>query len=341
MTTMGKQGNLPGVVLKRWVHKSAILKGFPYVALPFAALCVLMLLAFPGAVDKLGAIYGMAFLGVMSSYCVGVVLLRLHQPVKVARAPWVSRLTASLGGRQLPIAPIIGAGLLLTAEITQLVHEHEARDLGVQLFLAVLLVMVYYRLGQVEQRMVLIPDLRLGLGKYRNMDQLPSLPVYVLCTTAAHAHSLVTQISYLMRTFGENIEILVFHAEDQAEQRGLISEGLERLISQQLEDFYENRDLILGAKVLPGSLIEVLPEYAKTRKLHKIFISTGHDAIASEELRNHLGNELGTEVVRLDEAALPKGPGVWFTQWSQGLRRRERNWSTEDLGPEEGGATPD
>ncbi|MDB5095829.1 MAG: hypothetical protein JWM80_250 [Cyanobacteria bacterium RYN_339] len=337
MTTMGKQGNLPGIVLKRWLHRSPLFKGFPFVSLPFAGLCVLMLLAFPGAVEKLGAIYGMAFLGVMSSYCVGVVLLRLHQPVKVGRAPWVSKMTVQINGKHLPIAPLIGAGLLLTAEVTQLLHDREARDLGVQLFLIVLLVMVYYRLGQVEQRMVLIPDLRLGLGKYRNMDILPSLPVYVLCMTGAHGNSLVTHISYLMRTFGENIEILVFHAEDQSEARGMISEGLERLISQQLEDFYENRDLILGAKVLPGNLIEVLPEYAKTRKLHRIFISTGHDAIASEELRNHLGNELGVEVVRLDEQSLPKGPGVWFTQWSQGLRRRERNWNTEDLAPEEGG----
>ena len=52
-------------------------------------------------------------------------------------------------------------------------------------------------------------NLRLGLGKYRNMDVLPNLPVYVLCSTAAQGNSLVTHISYLMRTFGENIEILV------------------------------------------------------------------------------------------------------------------------------------
>ena len=65
---------------------------------------------------------------------------------------------------------------------------------------------------------------------------------------------------------GENIEILVFHAEDQNEPHGLISEGLERLISQQLEDFYENRDLILGAKVLPGSLIEVLAGVDQMRR---------------------------------------------------------------------------
>lgn len=330
MTTMGKQGNLPGIVLKRWTDYSPILKGFPFVALPFASLCLLMLLAFPGEVDKLGAIYGMAFLGVMTSYCIGVVLLRLHQPKKVARAPWISKVTVAIMNRRLPIAPMAGAALLLCAEITQLVSEHEARDLGIQLFLAVLLVMVYYRLGQIEKRMVRLPDLRLGLGKYRAAETMPDLPTYVICTVGATANSLVTQISYLMKCFGENIEIVVFHAEDQNEPHGLVSEGLERMISQQLEDFYEKRDVILSVKVLPGTLVEVLPEWAKTRKLEQVFIATGHDSVQSESLRNHLTNELGMEVVRLDEQHLPKGPGVWFTQWQQGLR--ERNWGTASSG---------
>lgn len=330
MTTMGKQGNLPGIVLRRWTDKSPLFKGFPYVALPFAGLCLLMLLAFPGAVDKLGAIYGMAFLGVMTSYCAGVVLLRLHQPKKVARAPWVSKLTIPWKGMRLPLAPIIGATFLFCAELTQLFTEHEARDLGVQMFLAVLLVMVYYRLGQIEKRMVRLPDLRLGLGKYRNMETIPELPAYVICTVGASPGGLVTKISYLMKTFGENIELIVFHAEDQNEPHGLVSEGLERMISQQLEDFYEKRDVILSVKVLPGTLIEVLPEWAKTRKVEKIFIATGQNPAASEDLRSHLTNELGMEVVRLDDQMLPKGPGVWFTQWQQGLR--ERTWDNSPQG---------
>jgi amino acid transporter len=324
MTTMGKQGNLPGIVLRRWMDKAEILKGFPYVSLPFGVLCLVMLLAFPGAVDKLGSIYGMAFLGVMTSYCIGVVLLRLHQPRKVSRAPWISKWTVGWKGTMLPIAPMIGAIFLGFAEITQLLSEAEARSLGMQMFLVVLLVMVYYRLGQIETRMVRLPDLRLGLGKYRKMDEMPALPAYVICTMGNTPSSLVTQISHVMKTYGENIEIVVFHAEDQTEQHGVVSEGLERMISQQLLDFYENRDLILSVKVLPGNLIEVLPEWAKKRKLQHVFIATGHNKAVSEDLRNHLANELGIEVIRLDEHDLPKGPGVWFSQWQQGLR--ESKW---------------
>ncbi|MFN3431242.1 MAG: hypothetical protein ACK46X_14970, partial [Candidatus Sericytochromatia bacterium] len=72
--------------------------------------------------------------------------------------------------------------------------------------------------------------------------------------------------------------------------------------------------------VLPGNLVEVLPEYAKSRRIEKVFISTGHDAESSEALREHLSNETGLEVVRLNVQDLPKGPGVWYAQWVQDRR---------------------
>lgn len=324
MTTMGKQGNLPGIVLTQWTKKVAAFRGFPYVALPFATLCILMLLAFPGNVDRLGEVYGMAFLGVMVSYCAGVVLLRLRQPNKVARSAYKTSWTVPWKGANLPIPPIISVCLLLTAEITLVVTSNEARNLGVQMFLAVLLVMAFYRLGQVESRMVTLPDLRLGIGKYRGMEPLPELPTYVLCTLGAFANRLVTQISYLLKKYGEDIEIVLFHAEEQGGPHGVVSEGLERLVSQQLEDFYADKNFILSVKVLPGSLVEVLPEYRKTRRFDMVFIATGRQAEVSEELRAHLSNELGLEVIRLDEQMLPKGPGVWFNQWAQGFRRDDR-----------------
>ncbi|MNT99349.1 hypothetical protein D3C72_2421770 [compost metagenome] len=67
--------------------------------------------------------------------------------------------------------------------------------------------------------------------------------------------------------------------------------------------------------------MEVLPEYRKIKRFDMVFIATGRTPEASEELRQHLGNELGMEVTRLDEQLLPKGPGVWFAQWVQGFRR--------------------
>lgn len=330
MTTMGKQGNLPAIVLRQWTGVSPTLKGFPFVALPFMALCLVMLAVFPGAVDRLGEVYGMAFLSVMVCYCAGVILLRLHQPAKVARSPYVSPWTVAWQDKRIPLAPLVGGCILFVAALILFLTAHHARDLGLQLFLGVLLVMAFYRLGQVETRMVRLPDLRLGLGRYRGLDKLPELPTYVICTTQVSPRTLVTEISYILKKFGENIEIVIFHAEEQSAPHGVVSEGLERLISQQLEEFYEGRDVILAVKVLPGNLIEVLTEYSKTRTFELVFISTGHEADTSEALRAHLANELSVEVIRLDESVLPKGPGVWYTQWSQGLRHRDRNWHPDD-----------
>ncbi|MNS34838.1 hypothetical protein D3C72_669730 [compost metagenome] len=320
MSTMGKQGNLPSVVLRQWTHRFAALKGFPFIALPFAGLCLVMLVAFPGNVDRLGEVYGMAFLGVMVAYCGGVVLLRLNQPTKVARAPWVSRWTVGWKGTPVPLAPILGGSILLAAELVLLATANQARDLGLQLFLIVLIVMAYYRLGQVETRMLRVPDLRLGIGRYHGMDTLPSLPTYVVCTASLKPQVLVSEISHILKRHGEDIEIILFHAEEQQGAQDVIAEGLERLISQRLEAFYEDRHLILSAKVLPGNLVEVLPEYAKSRPIERIFISTGHDAESSEALREHLSGETGLEVVRLNVQDLPKGPGVWYSQWVQERR---------------------
>lgn len=325
MSTMGKQGNLPAVVLKQWTAKVPVLKGYPFIALPFGALCLVMMAAFPGNVDRLGEVYGMAFLGVMISYCAGVVLLRLNQPAKIARAAWVSRWTFPWKGKQVPLAPVLGGGILLVAELVLLTHAKEARDLGIQMFLIVLIVMAYYRLGQVETRMIRVPDLRLGIGKYHGLDTLPTLPTYVVCTASLAPEVLVTEISHVLKAYGENIEIILFHAEEQQADAQAVSEGLERFISQQLEAFYEDRNLILSMKVLPGNLVEVLPEYVKKRPVERIFISTGHDPEASEALREHLANETAIDVVRLNVQDLPKGPGVWFSQWSQDRRFSHRD----------------
>ncbi len=324
MTTMGKQGNLPPIVLHQWTKKIQSFKGYPYVALPFMALSTLMLVALPGAVNQLGEVYGMAFLGVMVSYSVGVILLRLYQPHKIARSPYLAK-SIKLIGKDIPIAALVGGVLLFVAWGTLVLTAQHARDLGVQLFLAVLLVMVFYRLGQVEGRMVKIPDLRLGLGRFRDQEVLPeSLPVYVVCTSGAHAARLVTIISYLLKKHGPDpVEIVLFHAEEK-DAHGVVSEALQRLVSQQLEDFFSDRDFILTVKVLPGSLVEVLPEYKKVKSIDTVYIMTGRIAERSANLTNHLANELGLTVILLDERALPKGPGAWFQQWVEGFRRRSR-----------------
>lgn len=319
MTTMGQQGNLPGEVLYRWTARFPALKGYPYVALPFMAVCLIMMAIFPGNVDQLGAIYGMAFLGVMISYCAGVVLTRLHHPGKVERAQYLSRWTISWNNRKIPLAPVLGGILLMVAMVTQMVTERHARDLGAQLFLGVLLIMAFYRLGVVEGRMVQMPDLRLGMGRLRGRRDLPSdLPRLVICIKEFDAERIVNILAYVLKRHAAagTIEIVLFHAQTSDEPHQEL-EKLSRLISQQLEEFefFANKDFILTVKVLPGNLIEVLPEYFRTNPFTMAYIGTGPDPAESERLREHLSNELELNVIRLDEEALPKGPGIWFQQW--------------------------
>lgn len=321
MTTMGQQGNLPTAVLNRWVDRNPKLKGYPYVALPFMAVCLVMLMVFPGSVDRLGEIYGMAFLGVMISYCAGVVLTRLHHPTKVARSPYLSNWTFPWKDRKIPWAPVIGGSFLLIAEAVLLTTSREGRDLGAQLFLAVLLIMAFYRLGQVEGRMVQLPDLRLGMGSLRGEVALPEeLPRLVICVAQVEAVRLVNLLSYMLKKHAPSgpIEIVIFHAQTKDEPLQVFEE-VQRIISQQLEVFplFAQRDFILTVKILPGNLLEVLPEYFKIHPFTTAYIGTGRDPLQSERLREHLSNELNLNVMRIDEAALPKGPGIWFEQWLQ------------------------
>lgn len=321
MTTMSHQGNLPAAVLTRWVDKNPALQGYPYVAIPFMIVCLGMLAVFPGAVDRLGEIYGMAFLGVMISYSLGVILMRMKHPAKVARSEYLSSWIVRWRDRPLPIVPVLGMSLLVVAETVLLVTSTEARDLGSQLFLAVLLIMAFYRMGQVEGRMVQLPDLRLGLGTMRGLRDLPDeLPRLVACIADIDPVRLVNLLSYLLKKHAASgpIEIVLFHAQTKEEPLQLFEE-VQRLISQQLEEFelISQKDFILTVKILPGNLLEVLPEYFKIHPFTTAYIGTGHDPLQSERLREHLSNEIDLNVIRIDEAVLPKGPGIWFEQWLQ------------------------
>ncbi|MBM3266328.1 MAG: APC family permease [Candidatus Sericytochromatia bacterium] len=319
MTTMGQQGNLPAFVLARWSARIPAFKGYPFVALPFMAASLVMMAVFPGNVDQLGAIYGMAFLGVMISYCAGVVLTRLYHPGKVSRADFLTRWTFRWSNRDIPVPPLLGAGLLLVAEVTLILTDHEARNLGLQLFLGVLLVMGMYRLGIVEGRMVKIPDLRLGMGRLRGRRNLPEeLPRLAVCVKEFEPDRVVNVLAYVLKKHAAAgpLEVVIFHAQDAGESVAEL-EKLSRVISQQLEEFefFETKDFILTVKVLPGNLDEVLPEYFRANPVTMVYIGTGPDAAASERLREHLSNELELNVNRIDEESLPKGPGIWFQQW--------------------------
>ena len=75
-TTMAKNGNLPQTFLKRILHKYPSLEGYPYIILPFVVVTMCMSALVAGEVHIAAKVYGIAFLGVMVSFAIGVLLMR-------------------------------------------------------------------------------------------------------------------------------------------------------------------------------------------------------------------------------------------------------------------------
>ena len=298
-TTMAKQGNLPAIMLRRWDLKVPLLQGYPYVVLPFMAITGAMMFMLPGRVDQLGQVYGMAFLAVMSTFCLGVVLLRFKMPKKVERAPFKSKLTFDLAGKKLPLAPVLGGAALLIAEITLISNADKSRDLGLEILLVILLFMCLYRLGVLEERLEELSDLRLGLGKFKDMDELPKdLPVYVLCTAGAKARRLTLSLIRLLdKEEPGPKEIVIYHAEEETARRGIMYELLQRVVSQQIAPNFADKDIILTVKIMPAKLIDGLISLKRSHRFDKVFIGQANDPDQSEEYARNLEDNLGVPVV--------------------------------------------
>lgn len=300
-TTMAKQGNLPAFLLRRWADKSPFFQGYPYVVFAFMAITVFMILVLQGKVDDLGHVYGMAFLAVMCSFGVGVMMLNVRMPLKVTRAPWKSTWSMQVNGIRVPIAALVTFVILGWAEIILFLSSSSARTLGLQIFLLILLVMSFYRLGVLEGRLRELPDLRLGLGKYRREAELPSdLPTFVLCTGGAKARSLVTMLLRLLdREEPGPKEIILFHAEEEEARRGMMFELLQRVVSQQVEPMVRDRDMVLTVKVMPETLVDGLIHLKKAHPFRRVFIGTGSDPEQASKYALDLETNLGVQVVNI------------------------------------------
>lgn len=308
-TTMAKQGNLPGFFLRRWDHIQPMLQGYPYVVLTFMLITISMILVLPGQVDNLGQVYGMAFLSVMISFCIGVMLLRVRMPLKVARSPYRTKWVMHFGSFALPLPPVIGAGVLIFALIVLIATAHNARSLGVTILLFILLGMCFYRLGVLESRLTDLADLRLGLGKFRKVPELPTdLPTYVLCTGGAKARNLATMLLRLLdREEPGAKEVIIFHAEEEEARRGVMYELLQRIVSQQVVPAFENHDIILTVKVLPETMIDGLIHLKRAHPFKKIFIGTGSDPQNAAKYAKELETNLGVHVVNIGSSSTGGG----------------------------------
>lgn len=303
-TTMAKQGNLPAFFLRRWADRVPLFQGYPFVVIGFMLVSCLIIGILPGQIDNLGQVYGIAFLGVMMSFCLGVILLRVRMPLKVARSPYRTKWVIHIGRLAMPLPAAIGLVALGIAEVILISSAESARSLGLPLFLLILLLMTFYRLGVLEGRLNELPDLRLGLGRFSKGEELPEdLPTYVLCTGGAKARNLATMlIKFLEREEPGPKEVIIFHAEEEEARRGVIFELLQRVVSQQVAPAFQNHDMILTVKVLPESLVDGLIQLKKKREFKKVVIGTGHDPRTASIYVRELETNLGVHVVNIGQA---------------------------------------
>lgn len=300
-TTMAKQGNLPGFLLRRWEDKVPWLQGYPYVVLPFMAITAFMMIILSGKVEDLSHVYGMAFLAVMTSFCIGVIMLRFSMPLKVKRAPFKTSWTIKIKEYELPMPPVIGVITLVTAEIILLISADTARALGLQILLVIMLVMCFYRLGLLESRLRELPDLRLGLGKFSTMNELPDdLPTYVLCSAGAKARNLAfSLIKVLEKEEPGPKEVIIYHAEEEEARRGIMHELLQRVVSQQIAPSFRHHDIILTTKILPETLVDGLIYLKRAHPFSKVFIGTGSHPELADKYTQDLENNLGVPVINI------------------------------------------
>jgi len=298
-TTMAKQGNLPPVLLYRVAHKYPSIQGYPMIAIPFAVVAMFMTTAVAGALDIAAKVYEIAFLGVMVSFCIGVVLMR-NMPIRIGTPrDFLSDWTLNTGKRIIPVVPLISGIILLIATLTLLFKADENVKLMLTvLFSGILILKAYYRWGVLEKRLVSHNDLRLGIGKFDSITELPEdLPKYVLCAGGTSARRLINKcLRFIFKnrqSQSQPFELIIFHAENNKDPKGFFFERLIRVVSQQIAPIY-HQDILLTVKILPGTLNEGLQTLKQTTKIEEIFI--GHSKNLKEDQKVCAGLEKELEI---------------------------------------------
>ena len=301
--TMAKQGNLPQKLLTRWDNKYSWIEGYPYIALSFMCMALFMISIVPGNVDTLAKVYEMAFLCVMCSFCVGVILMRNKKQGKRVPKPFLSDVFI-LFNKKIPIIPAISCVVLTIAFLTLVVFANtESRIMGVEMFLGIVLVMAFYRWGVLESRLENKSDFGLGLGIYSNHSKIEEvskdLPKYVTCVGATRPRHLITKsINYVIKhNKSKPFEMILFHVDER--EQGFVYSALQRVILQQIVPVYKNKDILITLKTLPDELIEGLQTLKRKNKINKIIIGRSGTLEGSEKLAKEIYKELQIEVVRI------------------------------------------
>ena len=300
-TTMAKQGNLPSPLLFRVAHKYPNIQGYPMIALPFMVVAMMMSAFVAGEVEIVAKVYEIAFLGVMVSFCAGVVLMRNRSIRKGTPSEFLTKYVFEIQGRVIPVIPLVSGLILGLATLTVFSHAKPDVLLMLETLLGItLLGMAYYRWGVLETRLESRHDLRLGLGKFSKVMDLPSdLPTYVLCAGGTGARQLIAKTikSVCRKKKNGPFELVVFHAEEGKDPEGFFFELLQRVISQQIAPSFTDKDLILTVKIMPGSLEEGLHTMKRTVNIASLIFGSGRNKEATQKVADQIRDELELDVL--------------------------------------------
>ncbi len=302
-TTMAKNGNLPQIFLKRILHKFPSMEGYPYIILPFVIITMGMSALVAGEVKIAAKVYGMAFLGVMVSFALGVLLMRNKGFKKSTPKEYLSKYYVVYKGIILSL-PSIFTALILGFAMLVLIFYANSQEMFMLTFLLSVtsLLMAFYRWTVLEKRLMTHSDLRLGLGKYasQSMSDLPDdLKKYVLCVGAAKTRRLIVNTLQRIKREqkGKPFELILFYAEgEDLDDSEIFYELLQRVVSQQIAPIIKN-DVILTVKILPGGLLDGLNTLKKTISFNEVFFGVGHDPIHTYELKEEISKELEISII--------------------------------------------
>lgn len=299
-TTMAKHGNLPQIFLKRVHHIMPFLEGYPVIVFAMMAITMITSSFVAGAVEVTAKVYEIAFLGVMVSFAFGVILMRNKPLRKMTPTQFLSPIYIQFVKFKLPLPPLITSIILGIAVYLLVVHSSsESLLLFTFLFGSTLIMMAYYRWGMLEHRLKTHTDLRLGLGKFKNINELPEdYPKHILCVGSRRIRRLINKtLQYITDKTSEPFELIIFYAEDE-EPAGHVHfhEVLQRVISQQVAPMHEQKDIILTVKILPGPLIEGLQSLTKSEPFKFIYFGVGREPDHSYKLKEEVAKELDIQI---------------------------------------------
>ena len=302
-TTMAKNGNLPQTFLKRILHKYPSLEGYPYIILPFVLITMCMSAFVAGEVHIAAKVYGIAFLGVMVSFAIGVLLMRNKGFKRSTPVEYLAKHYIAYKGKIFSL-PAIFTALILGFSMLVLISHVNSQVLFMLTFLLSItsLLMAYYRWTVLEKRLMTHSDLRLGLGKYASQSLLDlphDLQKYILCVGAAKTRRLIVSTLQRIKRMqkGKPFELILFYAEgEDLDDSEIFYELLQRVVSQQIAPIIKN-DVILTVKILPGSLLEGLSSLKKTIPFNELFFGVGHDPVHTYELKEEISKELEISII--------------------------------------------